>query len=89
MCSDETVDLVNSTIVRIESSLHTQGEIDSIYLDIRSIFASEIDKLPSIPSSCSKQGKKMLRKAAPFWNDNLNDLWKERCRSENLYLSQM
>ena len=26
-------------------------------------------------------------KAAPFWNSNLNDLWKVRCSSENLYLS--
>ena len=29
----------------------------------------------------------MLRKSAPFWNDNLNNLWKIRCASENLYLS--
>ena len=87
MCSDETMALVNSAIVRIESSLHTQGEVDSIYSDIRSIFASEIDKLPNIPSSKSKHGQKMLRKAAPFWNNDLSELWKARCRSENLYLS--
>ena len=87
MCSDETVALVNSTIVRIESNLHNQGEIDSIYSDIKSIFATEMDKLPNIPTSQTNKGKKLLRKAAPFWNSNLNDLWKARCSSENLYLS--
>ena len=87
MCSDETVALVNSTIVRIESNLHNQGEIDSIYSDIKSIFATEMEKLPNIPTSQTNKGKKLLRKAAPFWNSNLNDLWKARCSSENLYLS--
>ena len=87
MCSDETMALVNSAIVRIESNLHNQGEIDSIYSDIKSIFATEMDKLPNIPTSQTNKGKKLLRKAAPFWNSNLNDLWKARCSSENLYLS--
>ena len=60
---------------------------DSIYSDIKSIFATEMDKLPNIPTSQTNKGKKLLRKAAPFWNSNLNDLWKARCSSENLYLS--
>ena len=87
MCLNETVSLINATIVRIESNLHTQGEVDSIYADIRSIFELEMEKLPNIPGSQSKKGKKLLRKAAPFWDSNLNCLWKMRCKSEQLYLS--
>ena len=62
MCSDETVALVNSAIVRIESNLHSQGEIDSIYSDIKSIFATEMEKLPNIPISQTNKGKKLLNK---------------------------
>ena len=87
MNSNETIALVNATIVRIESMLHSQCEIDSIYSDIRSIFQSEIDKLPNVPSAKSKKDQKLLRKSAPFWNPELNRLWTERCNSENLYLS--
>ena len=48
---------------------------------------SEIDKLPDIQTASSKQGKRALRKAAPFWNPQLQQLWQNRCDKENLYLS--
>ena len=65
---------------------HNQREIDSIYSDIISIFQTEIDKLPNVPTAQSKKDQKLLRKSAPFWNDELNCLWMERCQIENLYL---
>ena len=86
MLSKETIAIVDATIVRIEAMSHTQCEIDSIYSDIKSIFLSEIDKLPNVPNAKSKKDQKLLRKSAPFWNSDLNCLWKERCQSENLYM---
>ena len=60
MCLNETVSLINATIVRIESNLLTQSEVDSIYADIRSIFELEMEKLPNIPGSQLKKGRKLL-----------------------------
>ena len=87
MCSEETVKLITSTISRIESDLKTQDEIDQIYSDVKSIFVSEIGNLPNIQSASSKHGKRALRKAAPFWNSELQQLWQYRCDCEKYYLS--
>ena len=87
MCSEETVKLITSTISRIESDLKTQVEIDQIYTDVKSIFVSETDNLPNIQSASSKHGKRALRKAAPFWNSELQQLWQYRCDCEKYYLS--
>ena len=48
---------------------------------------SEIDKLPEIQTASSKHGKRALRKAAPFWNPELQQLWQNRCDKEKCYLS--
>ena len=46
-----------------------------------------MDKLPNIPQSHSKKANNKRRKAHPFWNDELSDLWKDRCIKEKQYCS--
>ena len=87
MCSEESIQLINSTIMRIEANVNTQDEIDDIYASVKSIFVSEIDRLPDIQTASSKHGKRALRKAAPFWNPELQQLWQNRCDKEKCYLS--
>ena len=87
MCSTECIQLINCAIEKIEANVKCQTEIDYIYSNVKSIFVSEIDKLPEIQTASSKHGKRALRKAAPFWNPELQRLWQTRCDKENLYLS--
>ena len=77
MCSEESIQLINSTIMRIEANVNSQDEVDDIYASVKSIFVSEIDKLPDIQTASSKHGKRALRKAAPFWNPELQQLWQQ------------
>ena len=47
----------------------------------------EIDKLPNVSSPQSKKGRQSMRKACPFWDQELQHLWEARCVSEKNYLS--
>ena len=87
MSSDEIMFKVKETISKLENSTKNQTEIDSIYNEVMDIFTSEIDKLPNMPNPQSKKGKQTLRKASPFWNDELQNLWENRCKFENIYTS--
>ena len=69
------------------ASTNNQDEIDDIYASVKSIFVSEIDKLPDVQPASSKHGKRALRKAAPFWNSELQQLWQDRSDKEKSYLS--
>ena len=77
--------MINDTIVRIEANVNNQDEIDDIYASVKSIFVSEIDKLPDVQPAFSKHGKRALRKAAPFWNSELQQLWQDRSDKEKSY----
>ena len=84
--SSEIRENILNTIQKIENSIYIQTEIDSIWCEIKNMFTSEMDKLPSHPtSSCDKINKK-YRKCAPFWNENLSNLWFNVCQAENNYL---
>ena len=83
----DTIQLINDTIFRLENAHISQQTIDQIYSEIKSIFLLELDKLPNIPSAESKKGQRSLRKAAPFWNSELQQLWTTRCNAEKEYLA--
>ena len=87
MCSEETSLLIQQTISKLENSLQNQNSLDTIYSEIKTIFLSEIEKLPSISPSSNKKGRQKLRKAAPFWNSELQVLWDSRCFYESVYCS--
>ena len=74
MCSEETVQLVQQSILKLETFSQNQTSLDDIYCEIKSIFLSEIEKLPNISTSNSKKGRKTLRKAAVFWTTKLQGL---------------
>ena len=87
MCSPDIIQKVNLTIQKLENTTSNQNEIDGIYSEITNIFRSEIDKLPNVPNPQSKKGRQSLRKACPFWDNSLQNLWEIRCNCEKLYLS--
>ena len=45
-----------------------------------------MSKLPDLPQSIDKKGRRQKRKSQPFWNEELGNLWKIRCQKEK-YLS--
>ena len=51
------------------------------------MFLSELEKVPSIPISNNKNQKKLFRKSQPFWNNDLEILWKNTCQVEKKYIN--
>ena len=85
--SNEIRQKVFDTINKIESSQATQLQINKLWSEIKSLFQSELNKLPSIPISFNKKQKKLFRKSQPFWNDYLESLWKTTCQMEKNYIN--
>ena len=76
---------VNNTILKIELMNVNQNTLNEIYLEIKTIFLNEMSKLPDLPNSSSKKGRRLKRKSHSFWNQELEQLWSVRCEKENLY----
>ena len=87
MSSPTVIEQIHSTILKLENVNQNQVDIDCIYSEITNIFCSEIDKLPNVSSPQSRKGKQSLRKACPFWNMELQNLWEIRCADEKKCLS--
>ena len=83
--SEEVLSQINDTIRKIEIMNINQNTLNEIYAEIKSLFLAEMSKLPDLPSSNCKQGRRQKRKANPFWNNELNDLWVIRCNKETIY----
>ena len=54
---------------------------------MKHLFLSEMAKLPDLPNSQNKNAKNKFRKSKEFWNDELEEIWKNVCKTEKLYLS--
>ena len=78
---------VLDTINKIERSQATHCEINKLWSEIKILFLSELEKLPSIPVSFNKKQKKLFRKSQPFWNSDLETLWKTACQMEKNYVN--
>ena len=84
--SDEIRASIMSTIERIESLEQNQSGIDTLWGDVKSLFLNEMNKLPDLPQSNNKNLNKMLRKSQPFWDTELENLWRLACHAEKMYL---
>ena len=80
--SNEIRAKVFDTINKIERSQATRYEINKLWSEIKNLFLRELDKLPSMPVSFNKKQKKLFRKSQPFWNGDLETLWKTACQVE-------
>ena len=85
--SNEIRDKVFDTINKIERSQATRREINKLWSEIKNLFLSELDKLPSMPVSFNKKQRKLFRKSQPFWNGDLETLWKTACQMEKNYVN--
>ena len=84
--SDEIRAAIMSTIEKIESLEQNQSGIDTLWGDVKSLFLNEMNKLPDLPQSNNKNLNKMLRKSQPFWDTELENLWRSACQAEKMYL---
>ena len=84
--SDEIKAQVEATIVRLESIVQNQSVLDNLWLSVKQLLLDELDTLPDLPKSNQKKKNRNFRKSQPFWNNNIEDAWKEVCRSEKVYL---
>ena len=83
--SEEVLDQINSTIVRIELANVNQKTINEIYEKIKNIFLEEMSKLPDQAGSSSKTSRRLKRKSHAFWNEELQELWSIRCNKERIF----
>ena len=85
MCSTETMTLVQNTIERIEHCHFNQTSVNELYDSICELYNNEIERY--IPYSL-ENSKKKLRKciSKPWWNSNLDKLWKDAVAAEKLYI---
>ena len=77
---DELIRLID----RIESCRENQTAIDDVYTDLVKSVIHEMDsKIPQKPTNtCPKKHNKIRQ---PFWNDKLNELWKQVCQAEKQF----
>ena len=85
--SEEIRTKVFDTITRIEASQSSQIEINNLWSTIKTLFSTELNKLPNIPVSSNNKQRKLFRKSQPFWNPDLEALWKSTCQVEKKYLN--
>ena len=83
--SEDINNQVLETIMRLENGLKNQQEIDRLWVEVKELFLNEMSKLPDLPTSSNKKSNKNLKKSQPFWNDELEQIWREVCRTERLY----
>ena len=88
---DHILHQVNNTIIKLESSMRSQQDIDRVYTDWCDLLKNHM--LHSIPHKHTKQthtsanAHKRHRPGKPWWCENLSELWVEVCRYEKLLLS--
>ena len=82
--SQETLELVLSTISRLQTAVDTKEEIDLLWAEVKNVFISEMSNLPDIPKSNFKKENRKFRKCKPFWNQELEELWSTSCKADKL-----
>ena len=85
--SEETFQLIVSTINKLENIANTKAEIDQLWLEVKSVILAEMSSLPELPSSSFKKQRRKFKKSNKFWNDELESLWLESCKAEKIYLN--
>ena len=84
--SQEILQQVLNTISKLENIVDTKDELNKLWAEVKNIFLGEMSTLPTIPSSKLKKQNKKFRKSQPFWNSELEIMWKNSCSCEKAYL---
>ena len=78
---------VLQTITNIEIAESTKVEINQLWAQIKNLFSAELGKLPNVPKSKNNKQNKLFRKSQPFWNSDLEELWRTTCQVEKNFLN--
>ena len=81
-CSDKMEKGLKELVDKMQSMQKTQHELDSCYSGICELLYGELGN----GQRRSNPAKKIHRPNKPFWNDELNSLWKAMRRDEHIYL---
>ena len=85
--SEDTFQLILSTINKLEIIANTKAEIDQLWLEVKNVILAEMSSLPELPSSSFKKQNRKFKKSNKFWNDELETLWLESCKAKNKYMN--
>ena len=66
MMNEETLELVNQAIVRLEQKVESKKEIDEKWAEVKNILLTELNKLPDVPFSTQNKQNKKFRKSKSF-----------------------
>ena len=83
--SEEISNQILNTINKLEMGIKNQNEIDRLWFEVKTLFLNEMSKLPDLPTSTNKKNNRNFRKCQPFWNNELENLWKDVCTTERFY----
>ena len=86
--SEEVCTMVTETIAKIENCQKNQDELNKLWCEIKQLFLKEMSSLPNISTFNCKKQKRSFRKAQPFWNNELSNLWFSACQAEKVYLKK-
>ena len=64
--SQETKRQVQETILKLETGINNQNELDRLWGEVKSLLLNELGSLPDLPTSNSKQNNKQFKKVNPF-----------------------
>jgi len=70
--SEKSMMLIRDNIIRMESSIQSQSDVDILRREIKGLFLAEMEHLPSVGQVKSKNLRKKIRKSQPFWNNELS-----------------
>ena len=80
MTNEETTELVQQAITRLEQKVESKKEIDLKWAEVKNILLTELKKLPDIPFSTQNKQNRKFKKSKSFWNNELETLWFNSCK---------
>lgn len=85
-------ELVRQAIVEcidiIEHTRAVQADVDNSYQEVCNIYYNEMDKWLTYKNINPSAKRRLRHSVKPFWNDELQNLWNDLCKTENEYLSK-
>jgi hypothetical protein len=86
LSSDMSRQSIEQLNLEIQGNVTSQEHVNAVYYDFCEIYHSEMINTFRVYNTHPNAKKKLFRKAKPFWNDELQQLWYEVKRTEHLYV---
>ena len=84
--SDLTKQAILNVIDKIESQLSDQANIDEIYTNVCNIYYDQMNSFFRSTNIHPAARKRLHKCTKPFWNNDLQQMWKNVCNAEREFL---